>query len=97
MSHVIWKYPFGDKTAMQMPWPPGSRVVLIAAQNRSDPTPVIWVDHPVEPVRGLHEPQAFDLIGTGYEYRDRLGYEHVGSVVCADGALVWHVFSEQVA
>jgi hypothetical protein len=91
---VIFKYPFGEKVSIVVPWPAHSRVLHVQAQHPSDSTPTLWVLHPSAPGPDETERQVFDIIGTGHPFTERLAYEHVGSAVCRDGSLVWHVFGE---
>lgn len=91
---IVYKYPFGLSTVVQVPWPTGSRVLHVAAQRPADNAPTLWVEHP-RPPSAADPAFIFDLIGTGRPYSEQ-GYLHVGSAVCAEGGLVWHVFRNRL-
>lgn len=99
-KRVIFKYPivqdpiFGN-VLLKIPWTETSRVVLIAAQRSSDQLPTIWVEQPL-PDRLTHtrEVRLFTVVGTGDPY-DPADGNWVGSAVCANGDLIWHVLQLQ--
>lgn len=81
-----------------LPWGAGARVVHVAAQRPSDDFPTVWIEYATHQVdayilngaavhRGVH------VVGTGHKFDDT-GLEHLGSAVCDDGRLVWHVYAE---
>ncbi len=82
----VFKYPFhGDIVET----PPG-KVRLVAPQQPSASFPTLWVEHTDTDLKSetCHK---YCIVGTGYDFVH--GMTHVGSCVCADGALVWHVYS----
>jgi len=90
VSHVVYKYPFDEflfsvsDGAMVVP---EGHVVHVGVQHLSDSLPTVWVQHD----KDNHAQMTLVVIGTGREF-EPLGIEHVGSVVCANGQLVWHVY-----
>lgn len=87
---VIWKYQM-RANPLPLPWPGNSKVVHIAEQFAGDGFPTLWVEHDLD---HLPEPDSrsveFFYTGTGH-HNDRVGY-HIGTAVCAEGQLVWHVY-----
>lgn len=79
---IVYKYPFNDAWINV----PEGRIVLVAAQTPGDSWPTVWVEQ---------DPDAKPTIplvvhGTGHPID--ADSEHVGSAVCLNGALVWHVY-----
>lgn len=84
---------------------PRGKVVLVAPQHPSNTLPTLWIEHEVQDLsphvsRGpdIEFEAAKDIptdkyivVSTGY-YVLQDDFEHVGSCVCADGELVWHVY-----
>lgn len=65
-----------------------ARPVLVAAQEPGYLLPCLWVEHDDE---ALPVPEYYQCFGTGHPLPEDVG-PFVGSAVCADGALVWHVY-----
>lgn len=85
----IYKWALEPETTL--PWSGRDRVLLVAEQNPGSGLPLLWVeqeDSQAAPTR------RFRVVGTGHEAPT--AWEHVGSAVCAGGALVWHVYGEPV-
>jgi hypothetical protein len=87
---VVFKYPL-DLGPSRIPWTPSSRVLLVQAQHASDDLPTVWVEHPYPLSEGRG--RWFEVVGTGHPFPP--GSAHVGSAVCAEGSLVWHIYGEQ--
>lgn len=69
--------------------------VHVEAQRRSDGWPTLWVRHRITAtgefiLRG-DAPTRYFIVATGSPHPEA---HHVGSAVCANGALVWHVMAE---
>jgi hypothetical protein len=90
---VVWKYVMGNDTTVDVLWPPGSRIVLIAAQKPGDYTPSVWIEHPRKP--SDDDPKrTIAAFGSGHSVP--AGVQHLGSAVCAHGQGVWHLYAEPV-
>lgn len=85
---VIYRYPFRETLQVI----PAGDVLHVAAQYPYDELPTLWVRHTVDQTREENLPArvSYLIVGTGHPYPADL--QHVGSAVCANGALVWHVF-----
>lgn len=83
---VIYKHPFGSDVEIEVP---EGEVRLVAVQYVYDETPTVWVEHRLSVAP--EEKMLLTLVGTGHPINEP-GLEHVGSTVCANGHLVWHVF-----
>ena len=82
----IFKYPFhGDLVKV----PPG-KVLIIAPQHPGDVFPTLWIEHTDLDLKSEVR-RTYCLVGTGQEFVH--GVTHMGSCVCANGELVWHVYS----
>lgn len=97
MSRIVYKFPFDDADEVEIPWLADTRLALIAAQPPDAKTPTLWVEYDAADYLPAAPKRSFVLVGTGQRIdtfaADR---EHVGSVVCAVGALVWHVYGRAV-
>lgn len=83
---VVWKFDLEimDDQAVEMP--EGAELLAVADQYGSFRDLTLWarVDPDAEPER-----RVILICGTGHPVGDE---PHVGSVITAGGALVWHVF-----
>lgn len=84
MAKIVYKYPLLYGSRFEIP---EGKVTLVSAQERSDAHPTVWVEHEVGV---LPQPMQLEVYGTGHSVLDMR--EHVGSCVCGDGQLVWHVY-----
>lgn len=86
MSKSVWKYAFeniGGEQVLQVP--EGATPLFVAVQAG---TPCLWfeVDESQD-----KETRTFEWHGTGHRIPSD-GREHLGSVLLADGALVFHLY-----
>ena len=86
MNKVVYKYRLTPGVPANIL---AGEVVLCAAQIPEDMDPTIWVEHSGGT---MHEEYA--VIGTGHQIP--LYWQHVGSCVCANGTLVWHVYRRRM-
>lgn len=91
MTTIIYKYEFGD-TEAEIEVPEGW-VRHVAVQYPFQPTPTVWVEHQL-PIPD--EKMRLRLFGTGHAINGPSGWWFVGSAVCANGELVWHVHRSPV-
>jgi hypothetical protein len=86
---TIWKFEFEVTDDPVLTVPDGAE--FLAHVHAVTPT-TLWVWAKVDD----QKPKAMRLLhvrGTGHPHYEQLG-RHLGTVVTADGALVWHVFEE---
>jgi hypothetical protein len=85
--HVIYKHTFSE--SMELKIPASSIVRHVGVQGSSTPLPALWIEHsdmlPKEPLL------TYILFATGTHWESAEAWEYVGTAVCADGKLVWHV------
>lgn len=89
---IVYKYHFGGGpgemvTHLEVPF---GKVVHIATQKPEDPVPTVWIEHNEWELE-IEDKMQLYLIGTG-RWFDIESFRHLGSCVCADGSLVWHVY-----
>ena len=85
-ARMVWKVPLTDPVEV-VRLPLGAWTVHVAQQDPERPWPTVWVE--VDP----DQPEIdvmFQVVGTGQPIAT--GAHHVGSVLTAGGALVWHVY-----
>ena len=70
--------------------PADARVLLVSRQMSKDELPTLWIELEESAVR---QKQIFLVLPTGEWVPEWT--EHVGSAVCADGALVWHIYRDR--
>lgn len=91
MPKIIYKYPFhfGGVAEIRIGHP-----VFVAAQFPEDSAPTIWVEHDWEDLSSdsVHY-ERYSLYGTGHNVPDNM--EYIGSAICAQGTLVWHVYRQK--
>lgn len=102
VQRVIYKYPFPeDDGPLSVPWCPSSRILHVEAQPSSATLPTLWIEQPylVDHEGEAEQPRGerlFIIVPTGEPYAPDSVQEFVGTAVCFNGALVWHVFAETV-
>lgn len=90
---AIYKYPVTVTDHALLLAPPGAKILTVAAPPE-DPGVTGWfyvwaeVDPDLEPVA-----QELRVYGTGHPMPDDPG-RYLGTVFCAGGALIWHVYEE---
>lgn len=82
---TIWKYELQIIDRQEIDMPVGAEVLHVAEQNG-----VLCMWAVVEP-DNVKAPSTILIRGTGHYFTGDEGH-HLGSVVTAGGALVWHVF-----
>lgn len=96
-----WNAFYPDVNGMIGTFPKG-KVVLVAPMLAHCELPTLWIEHEVEAIApvipnvGLDEKtdiptDRYLVVGTGHSIHQE-EVEHVGSCICANGALVWHVY-----
>lgn len=80
---VVHKFPM----AAPLMTIPAGEIVHVAAQRPTDDWPTVWMLRDPDDTALM---QTVEIRGTGHPVEDNL--THVGSAVCAEGYLVWHVF-----
>lgn len=95
-DRVIFKYNKwnldGNDAFMEVPL---GKVVLVGVQHPAQELPVLWIEHslsphPEEDINTV-DLQTFRIVGTGHKMI-MPNEEYVGSCICANGLLVWHVY-----
>lgn len=85
---AVWKYeiPVGFDVDRKMP--EGARIVYVGAQDPHNPDSVqFWAE--VDDSQPT-ETRQFFIAGTGHPIGP--DGEYVGTAICLDGALVWHLY-----
>lgn len=87
---TVFKYEIPMTIKSVIPLPAGAEILHVAAQGD---VPMLWARVDTEaPI----EPRRFLFLGTGFPFPDDAGgYEHIGSMLVRDGALVWHLFEKR--
>ena len=84
---TVYKYPVAfDRPTVMMPV--GATVRCVGTQDGWNV--VVWAE--VDTDHDLMEPRQFYIFGTGHPIPDGLAY--VGTVICNQGTLIWHVYTE---
>lgn len=104
IAHVVFKYPLSGLDECLIP---AGAIVHVGIQHASDPLPTLWVQHVAEwDDDGGEPPQVtttrqlrINIVATGQPFTpDPSGSatdNHVGSAVCANGNLVWHIYASE--
>lgn len=84
---VVWKWPIPAEARFSIEMPKDARLLHVDVQRMEA---CLWAL--VDPDAGT-EMRHFQLVGTGHrEVASADAHRHVGSVLLADGALVFHLF-----
>lgn len=88
--HTVYKYQFPVTDYFTLELPVGAKLVLLDVQND---VPCMWflVDTSV-----IKEVRHFTVHGTGHAIDDMDKKTHIGSFMIHGGALVFHVFENEV-
>lgn len=97
MSRVVYRYAFPEHSSIEggaILRVPFGRVVLVAAQDRYDRLPTVWIEHNDGELR-VADRMELKLVGTGQVVIDG-SMKHLGSCVCANGVLIWHIYGPKI-
>ena len=89
MGQAIWKYTLSIADEQSITMPVNSEIISVQNQYGNL---VVWavVD---DSELAMKDRREFRVIGTGHEITRSLeGWQFIGTVQMANGALVWHVF-----
>ncbi len=105
MKQTIWKFPFEVEDEFEIEMPSGAQVIHIGVQTIHEPHQLeskqacMWaIVNPEEPREDWHKFK-FRVFGTGHAIPDTGHYgthHYVSTFQMYDGALVWHVFFNEV-
>lgn len=89
VNRVVYKYAFEDPDAELLV--PAGRILHVAAQRPADPLPTVWIEHELVDLDRMRTRRLrFEATGQRFD----IGFwEFAGTAVCADGHLVWHVYT----
>lgn len=95
MNRIIYKYPFAARGVfyLDVTMAAGDKVVHVAAQRSADELPTLWIEHDASEQRVGRQRRRFVLVGTGQPCLTE--GRHVGSAICGEGMLVWHVYEQR--
>lgn len=85
---TVWKFAMQPQECTMVPV---GKVIHVGPQQISDSAPQVWVE--LDPDEATMRRPLW-LFGTGHDIRDD-DLIHVGSAVCANGSLVWHVYAQR--
>lgn len=87
---TIWKYSLTVEERQVVKMPTGAEILTVKCQNIHLADSIeVWAL--VDPNRRQDEEHVFSVYGTGHPVSSER-HAYLDSVVCLDGALVWHVF-----
>ena len=87
---TIHKYPLEIFDIVTVEMPRGAKAIAVAEQAGKL---CLWAE--VDDSESVMVPQAFRIVGTGNRLYGDEG-RHIGTVICADGVQVWHVYELRV-
>lgn len=89
-TRTIWKFNLAATDRQKIRMPEGAKILAVAPQDRTGRSIQMWAW--VNPA-AVRVDRAFAVVGTGNPVPpDLTAEQHIGSVVAANGHLVWHVF-----
>lgn len=89
---VVWKYGIPVKPHVIVPMPKGARVIHVAEQHG---TLCLWAVISRSAIPREQQERHFFIRGTGQPLDNHVPWRHIATVLCEDGALVWHVFEPE--
>jgi hypothetical protein len=85
---TVWKFALEVTDEQEIEMPEGAEILLVAQQNPINTSTLdLWA---LVDANGPRVKRKFMVHGTGHPVTE--GGTHIGSIITAGGALVWHVF-----
>lgn len=88
MTTQIWKFPLELREEQEIEMPENANIIHVAEQHERI---CLWAE--VYP-KDIKRKRTFYVIGTGWLMPNLSTVRHIGSVVMAPGAYVWHVYQK---
>jgi hypothetical protein len=91
MNTTVWKFGFQIDECVRLLMPKGAKVLSVGCQTGDPRHLEIWAQ--CDP-RADKEERHFLVCGTGHDRPDIANQPFIGTVITAEGRLVWHVFEQ---